>query len=128
MKVMGCDPSLDPRVARLIDANLDRAREGHGWWRTVRSGPQRPRGHPQGLATTPGTAASRSLQTGAVHGDGYGLEHPAQLDRHSPRQVVAANCGRVQEALRVLEEYGRNIDPSLAQQAAGIRTGSATWR
>ena len=28
MKAMGCDPSLDPRVARLIDANLDRAREG----------------------------------------------------------------------------------------------------
>ena len=54
---------------------------------------------------------------------GAGLEHPAQLDRHSPRQVVEANCGRVQEALRVLEEYGRSVDPPLASEAAAIRYG-----
>ena len=52
-----------------------------------------------------------------------GLDHPAQLDRHSPRQVVEANCGRVQEALRVLEEYGRSVDAPLAAEAAAIRYG-----
>jgi thiamine-phosphate pyrophosphorylase len=35
--------------------------------------------------------------------------------------VVAANCGRVQEALRVLEEFGRAGDPALAAEAAAIR-------
>ena len=128
MKAMGCDPSLDPRVARLIDANLDRAREGlrvvEDWCRfgldrndlvvTLKDWRQRlGRLHHDHYKR----ARSTATDTGA------GLEHPAQLDRHSPRQVVAANCGRVQEALRVLEEYGRNIDPSLAQQAAGIRYG-----
>ena len=37
--------------------------------------------------------------------------------------MVAANCARVQEALRVLEEYGRTIDPALAAEAAAIRYG-----
>jgi len=50
-----------------------------------------------------------------------GLGHPAQELRHSPAQVVAANCARVQEALRVLEEFGRGGDAPLAREAAAIR-------
>ena len=34
---------------------------------------------------------------------------------------MAANCGRVQEALRVLEEFGRGVDAPLASEAAAIR-------
>ena len=45
------------------------------------------------------------------------------LNRRSPRAVVAANCGRVQEALRVLEEYARSSDPTLASETAVIRYG-----
>ena len=128
MKAMGCDPGLDPRVARLIDANLDRAREGlrvvEDWCRfgldredlvvTLKDWRQRlGRLHQDRYKM----ARSTSTDTGA------GLGHPAQLDRHSPRQVVAANCGRVQEALRVLEEYGRSIDAPLAKEAAAVRYG-----
>ena len=128
MKAMGCDPGLDPRVARLIDANLDRAREGlrvvEDWCRfgldredlvfTLKDWRQRlGRLHQDRYKK----ARSTSTDTGA------GLGHPAQLDRHSPRQVVAANCGRVQEALRVLEEYGRSIDAPLAKEAAAVRYG-----
>ena len=128
MKAMGCDPGLDPRVARLIDANLDRAREGlrvvEDWCRfgldredlvvTLKDWRQRlGRRHQDRYKM----ARSTSTDTGA------GLGHPAQLDRHSPRQVVAANCGRVQEALRVLEEYGRSIDAPLAKEAAAVRYG-----
>ena len=50
-----------------------------------------------------------------------GLGHPAQAGRHSPEQVLAVNAGRVQEALRVLEEFGRGVDPPLAAEAAAIR-------
>jgi thiamine-phosphate pyrophosphorylase len=35
--------------------------------------------------------------------------------------VLAANAARVQEALRVLEEFGRGEDPQLAAEAAAIR-------
>ena len=128
MNPTGYEASADKRVARLIDANLDRAREGlrvvEDWCRfglqrddlVIRLKDWRQRlGHlhrdsyKQARSTATDTAA--------------GLEHPAQHDRHSPEQVVAANCGRVQEALRVLEEYARNDDRALASEAALIRYG-----
>ena len=123
-----CESSLDPRVARLIDANLDRSREGlrvvEDWCRfgleqqdlvvCLKDWRQRlGRLHRNSYKQ----ARSTNNDTGA------GLEHPAQLDRHSPDHVVAANCARVQEALRVLEEYGRSVDPALAAEAALIRYG-----
>lgn len=123
-----CETSLDPRVARLIDANLDRAREGlrvvEDWCRfgleqqdlVVRLKDCRQR---LGKLHHDSYKQARSTSTDT----GAGLEHPAQLDRHSPDHVVAANCARVQEALRVLEEYGRSIDPALAAEAAAIRYG-----
>ena len=49
------------------------------------------------------------------------MGHPAQAERQEPAAVVAANCGRVQEALRVLEEFGRGVDPQLAAEAAALR-------
>ena len=122
------ETSLDTRVARLIDANLDRAREGlrvvEDWCRfgleqqdlVVRLKDWRQR---LGRLHHDRYEQARSTSTDT----GAGLEHPAQLDRHSPDHVVAANCARVQEALRVLEEYGRNIDPALAAEAAVIRYG-----
>ena len=125
---MGCDTPADPRVARLIDANLDRAREGlrvvEDW---CRFGLER-----DDLVKT---LKDWRQRLGALHADSYkqarstatdrgaGLGHPAQLNRRSPRAVVAANCGRVQEALRVLEEYARSSDPTLASEAAVIRYG-----
>ena len=125
---MGCESSLDPRVARLIDANLDRAREGlrvvEDWCRfglerddlviSLKDWRQR-----LGKLHREHYKQARSTATDP----GAGLDHPAQLDRHSPRQVVEANCGRVQEALRVLEEYGRSVDAPLAAEAAAIRYG-----
>ena len=122
---MGCESSLDPRVARLIDANLDRAREGlrvvEDW---CRFGLERDdlvislKDWRQRLGKLHQERYKRARST--VTDPGAGLEHLAQLDRHSPRQVVEANCGRVQEALRVLEEYGRNVDAPLAAEAAAL--------
>ena len=130
MEPMGEGPLglVDPRVARLIDANLDRAREGlrvvEDWCRfglerddlVVRLKDWRQR---LGRLHRSTYKQARSTATDP----GAGLSHPAQLERHTPQAVVAANCGRVQEALRVLEEYGRSIDPSLASEAAAIRYG-----
>ncbi len=128
MELMQRDSSPNPCVLRLIDANLDRAREGlrvvEDWCRfgleredlviSLKDWRQRlGRLHHRPYKEARSTSTDR----------GTGLEHPAQLDRSSPDQVVAANCGRVQEALRVIEEFARPIDASLAKEASAIRYG-----
>lgn len=113
-------------IRRLLDANLDRAREGlrvlEDWSRFA-------------LDRGDLVAALKDLRQrlGRLHDNRYklerdtagdtgaGLGHPAQQERCQPAQVLAANAGRVQEALRVLEEFGRLEDPALAAEAARIR-------
>ncbi|QCH14554.1 thiamine phosphate synthase [Synechococcus sp. CB0101] len=119
-------PAQPQPVLRLLDANLDRAREGlrvvEDWCRF-------------GLDRADLVARLKDLRQrlGLLHADRYkqarhtagdvaaGMAHPAQATREQPAAVVAANCGRVQEALRVLEEFGRTEDPALAAEAAAIR-------
>jgi thiamine-phosphate pyrophosphorylase len=113
-------------IERIIDANLDRGREGlrvmEDWARfgldrsdlVVRIKNLRQR---LGLLHQQRFKQARHAAT-----DGStGLAHPAQEQRRSPQEVVAANAARVQEALRVLEEFGRLIDAGLAAAAATIR-------
>lgn len=113
-------------VLRLLDANLDRAREGlrvlEDWARF-------------GLDRPDLVARTKDLRQrlGLVHGDhlklarhtatdpAAGMAHPAQEQRQAPEQVLAANAGRVQEALRVIEEFGRAPEPALAAEAAAVR-------
>ena len=115
-------------VAQLIDANLDRAREGlrviEDWCRFGLS--------QKSLVIT---LKDWRHQLGNYHRDSYkqarstatdqglGLTHPLQKHRDSPEKIVAANCSRVQEALRVLEEFSRSRDPDLASIASKIRYG-----
>ena len=116
----------DGPVLRLIDANLDRAREGlrvlEEWARF-------------GLQRSDLVACTKDMRQrlGRCHRSAYkqardaagdpatGMAHPAQAERQQPPQVVAANAARVQEALRVLEEFGRGRDAELAAEAAAIR-------
>ena len=109
-------PNNNQNVAQLIDANLDRAREGlrviEDWCRFVLKN--------KDLVIT---IKNWRQQLGKKHADIYkqarssksdiatGLGHPAQQERKEPIQVVIANFARVQEALRVLEEFSRLIDP-----------------
>ncbi|MFM7549270.1 MAG: thiamine phosphate synthase [Cyanobacteriota bacterium] len=126
-------PATDPTpathdlaVRRLLDANLDRAREGlrvlEDWARF-------------GLDRADLVARTKDLRQrlGAVHGahlklarhtatdPAAGMGHPAQAERQAPEQVLAANAARVQEALRVIEEFGRAAEPALAAEAAAGR-------
>jgi thiamine-phosphate pyrophosphorylase len=113
-------------IRRLLDANLDRAREGlrvlEDWCRF-------------GLDSAPLVSRFKDLRQrlGRRHRQEYkwarhtagdhaaGMAHPAQAERFGAAAVLAANAARVQEALRVLEEFGRLEDPALAQEAAAIR-------
>ena len=119
-------PEQPAAVLRLLDANLDRAREGlrviEDWCRF-------------GLDRADLVARSKDMRQrlGRLHDEHYkqardaagdvatGMAHPAQREREQPQAVVAANCGRVQEALRVLEEFGRGLDDRLAEEAAAVR-------
>ena len=126
MEWMPDAPCTDKRVARLIDANLDRAREGlrviEDW---CRFGLDR-----QDLVVP---LKDWRQQLGQLHADCYrqarstatdpaaGLSHPAQQSRTDSTQVLKANASRVQEALRVIEEFARTGDAELARTAASVR-------
>ena len=128
MEWMPDAPCTDKRVARLIDANLDRAREGlrviEDW---CRFGLDR-----QDLVIP---LKDWRQQLGQLHADCYrqarstatdpaaGLSHPAQQTRTDSTQVLKANASRVQEALRVVEEFARTVDADLARTAASVRYG-----
>ncbi|MCP9884208.1 thiamine phosphate synthase [Synechococcus sp. ATX 2A4] len=120
------EPLAEPAVLRLLDANLDRAREGlrviEDWCRF-------------GLGRDDLVARCKDMRQrlGRRHQNIYkqarhsatdpaaGMAHPAQQQRLGSAAVLGANAARVQEALRVLEEFGRSSDPELAAEASALR-------
>ena len=105
-------------LCRILDANLDRAREGlrtiEEWCRF-------------GLDNAALTDECKHLRQELAHwhtptlraardtpGDaGTALTHPDEAQRSSVQAVLQANVCRVEEALRVLEEYGKVYDPNM---------------
>ncbi len=126
MKSMPVTPPTDNRIAQLIDANLDRAREGlrvmEDWCRF-------------GLKRSDFSIQIKDWrqQLGVHHHNIYrkarltsndpamGVSHPLQKVRSTPQAVFIANSSRVQEALRVIEEFTRITDPKLCEIATKIR-------
>ncbi|REJ74372.1 MAG: thiamine phosphate synthase [Planctomycetota bacterium] len=57
-----------------------------------------------------------------VAGDvGTGIQNEREYSRSTERDVVQANCKRVQESLRSLEEYGKLIDRAAAARIEQLR-------
>ncbi len=126
MKSMSVTPPSNNRIAQLIDANLDRAREGlrvmEDWCRF-------------GLKRSDFSIQIKDWrqQLGVHHHNIYrkarltsndpamGVSHPLQKVRSTPEAVFIANSSRVQEALRVIEEFTRLTDPKLCEIATKIR-------
>jgi thiamine-phosphate pyrophosphorylase len=115
-------------IERLLDANLDRAREGlrviEDWCRLGLARPDlvsRTKDFRQRLGRC--HQARYKLARHTATDPAAGMLHGAQAERQGAAAVVAANCGRVQEALRVLEEFGRAQPGPLAAEAAAIRYG-----
>ena len=126
MKSMPVTPPSNNRIAQLIDANLDRAREGlrvmEDWCRF-------------GLKRSDFSIQIKDWrqQLGLHHHNIYrnarltsndpamGVTHPLQKGRLTPEAVFIANSSRVQEALRVIEEFTRITDPKLCEVATKIR-------
>ena len=104
--------SIQPAVWRILDANFDRAREGlriiEEWCRfalndTAMANECKQMRQELGLWHTPQIRSARDT-TGDV---GTALSHPREEQRTGIEQLLQANFCRVQEALRVLEEYGK---------------------
>jgi thiamine-phosphate pyrophosphorylase len=102
----------EPAVYRILDANLDRAREGlriiEEWCRFgLNSGPlaNECKQMRQELASWHSSEIRASRDT---PGDpGTELTHPQEEQRSNIQQLLQVNLCRVEEALRVLEEYGK---------------------
>ncbi len=111
---------------RILDANLDRAREGlrviEEWCRFGLNQPHTAelcKNYRQELARwhRPEFRTARDTD-----GDvGTSLTHPQETRRDNIQSILQANFGRIQEALRVLEEYGKLLDGNLSQAMKQLR-------
>jgi len=118
---------VQPAVCRILDANLDRAREGlriiEEWCRfglNARSLSEECKQLRQELARwhTPELRAARDTP-----GDpGTELTHPQEQKRASLASLLQANFCRVQEALRVLEEYHPDMGGAFKQMRYRVYT------
>lgn len=111
---------------RILDANLDRAREGlrviEEWCRFGLQDETLTQTCKH-LRQTLGQFHTRELRLArnTPEDPGTGLTHVQEAQRTDLGVVVTVNLARVQEALRVLEEYGKLYSPNLAATAKHIR-------
>jgi thiamine-phosphate pyrophosphorylase len=115
-----------PAIARILDANLNRAREGlrtiEEWCRFGLNSAElaeQCKAMRQEIARwhRPEFRQARDTTTDV----GTQLTHPQEALRESLQQLLQANLGRVQEALRVLEEYGKLHDPAMGANFKQLR-------
>ena len=109
---------VQPAVCRILDANLDRAREGlriiEEWCRfglnsTQLSGECKQLRQELASWHSPELRAARDTP----NDPGTELTHPQEQQRASLGALLQANFCRVEEALRVLEEYGKLYNPKM---------------
>jgi thiamine-phosphate pyrophosphorylase len=119
-------PIPNPVLFRVLDANLNRAREGlrvledtaRFVWND-RSLFESLRGARHGLDRAT-RAAYPKLVSGRESAADMGRRMAEGKSRDWPG-LVAANFRRVQEALRVLEEYGKVFSPGAASRFKAVR-------
>ncbi|MBD2189539.1 thiamine phosphate synthase [Pseudanabaena mucicola] len=105
-------------IYRILDANLDRAREAlrtiEEWCRFGLEDVElcdRCKHMRQELAQWHKEEFRRARNT--PDDPATGLSHANEVSRADIQSVLRANMGRLQEALRVLEEYAKVIDPNM---------------
>jgi len=116
----------DKKISRILDANLDRAREGlriiEEWARFGLDNSnlaQQCKEMRQELASYHSIELKMSRDT--VEDVGTTLSHPQEELRTNIQAVLQANIARVQEALRVLEEYAKLSHPEMAKSCKQMR-------
>lgn len=117
---------VQPAICRILDANLDRAREGlriiEEWCRFglnngELSGECKKLRQELAAWHNPELRAARDTP-----GDpGTDLTHPQEQQRTNIKSLLQANFCRVEEALRVLEEYGKLYHPQMGSAFKQMR-------
>ncbi len=114
------------RIYQIIDANLDRAREGLRVledWARFGLGKQK---HVEKIKNFRQILGKNHLEIykqsrNHIEDKCKGLAHQEQINRKTPEQIISSNSGRVQEALRVIEEFSRLHNHELSKTASEIR-------
>jgi thiamine-phosphate pyrophosphorylase len=117
---------VQPAVLRILDANLDRAREGlriiEEWCRFALNDGRLAAECKQMRQELGGFHTSEIRAARDTNGDiGTALSHPREEKRESIEHLLQANLSRVQEAIRVLEEYGKLYQPSMSAACKQMR-------
>ncbi len=117
---------MQQAVYRILDANLDRAREGlriiEEWCRfglNNTSMAEECKKMRQDLAMLHSWEIRQARNTPADVGTE--LSHPQEENRESIDSLLSANFARVQEALRVLEEYGKLVAKEMGSSCKKLR-------
>jgi len=116
----------DLRTAQIIDANLDRAREGlrvlEDWARFALGREDLVKSFKNfrqvlGKHHLKVYKESRNFITDKC----AGLSHPEQFKRNDASAIICSNAARAQEALRVIEEFSRDHNQNLCKISSNIR-------
>jgi thiamine-phosphate pyrophosphorylase len=117
---------MQPALHRILDANLDRSREGlrviEEWCRFGLNSvalTEQCKQLRQELATWHSVELRAARNT--PDDPGTGLTHPNEATRENLEQVLQANFCRVEEALRVLEEYGKVYNQAMSAAMKQMR-------
>ncbi len=116
----------EPAIYRILDANLDRAREGlriiEEWCRFGLNDRQLSfecKKMRQELGSWHHSELKMARDT--PNDPGTDLSHPEEEKRDSIEQLLRVNISRVEEALRVLEEYGKLYNLDMAKAVKQMR-------
>jgi len=118
--------SEDLRIYQIIDANLDRAREGLRVledWARFGLGKEK---YVKSIKNFRQILGKNHLEVykqsrNKIEDKSKGLTHQEQNNRKTSEQIISSNSGRVQEALRVIEEFSRLHNHELSKIASEIR-------
>ena len=120
------NPLEDLRIFQIIDANLDRAREGlrvlEDWARFGIGKEElviRIKHFRQILGKNHLEIYKQSRNH--IKDECKGLSHNEQNNRKNHQKIISSNSARVQEALRVIEEFSRYHNNKLSKIASDIR-------
>jgi len=116
----------DLRIYQIIDANLDRAREGLRVledWARFGLGKEKYVERIKNFRQILGKNHLEVYKQSRNHIEDKckGLTHHEQINRKTSEQIISSNSARVQEALRVIEEFSRLQNHELSKIASEIR-------
>ena len=126
MKSLNLKQLEDLRIAQIVDANLDRAREG---LRVLEDWARFALGRKDLVKSLKNFRQILGKHHLKVYKDSRnfindtcaGLSHPEQFKRNHVSSIISSNAARVQEALRVIEEFSRDHNQNLCKISSWIR-------